>query len=193
VRKLVSSAPTRPFLVLRQRTAAIHRQLEAHLDLLSPALDQARYVDVLRRFATVHAPLERELGPFESDPALSSVDIASRRRLAALTADLDALRSPPPGADHPVPRVDSPAAALGALYVTEGATLGGAVIAAHVRDLLGPATPTAFFGGERGASARRWAEFRRVASALLARRDDVDVAAATAESVFGAFASAVTA
>ena len=42
-------------------------------------------------------------------------------------------------------RCTSLAGALGALYVSEGATLGGSVIAPHVRSVLGPDTPVDFF------------------------------------------------
>jgi len=187
----VITASSRPFLVLRERTAVVHRELETSLDLLSPSLDLARYVDVLRRLASVHVPLERQLRPFGDDPALAPVGIAARRRVPGLAADLAALGSGLPMIEHPVPILSSPAAVLGALYVTEGATLGGAMIATHVRDVLGPGTPTAFFGGDPDAATHRWTTFRRAATPLLAHPDDVEVAAATADAVFAAFAGAV--
>lgn len=187
----VITVSTRPFLVLRQRTAVIHRQLEARLNLLSPSLDLGHHVDTLRRLATVHAPLERQLAPFEADPELATIAIAGRRRLPALAADLTALGSELPAVDHPVPALTSRAAVLGALYVTEGATLGGAMIAAHVRQVLGPDTPTGFFGGDPDAATHRWTEFRRAATPLLARPDDVERAAEAAAAVFAAFAGAV--
>ena len=60
-----------------------------------------------------------------------------------------------------MPRLDTPARALGALYVLEGATLGGKVIEQEVGRQLGldRSTGTAFFGAYGADAARQWHRF----------------------------------
>jgi heme oxygenase len=173
-------------LTLRQRTAPAHEALEDRLDLLSPALDVARYGDVLVAMASVYDALEPAIAA-----AAPTLDLAGRRKVPALRADLAALGRPFPAA-HPIPPIEREADALGALYVTEGATLGGALISAHVREVL-PAAPRAFFEAYGADVPLRWSEFRATARALLTTPDDLERAAAAADAVFATFLDATAA
>ena len=80
------------------------------------------------------------------------------------------------------------AGALGALYVSEGATLGGNVIAPHVRSVLGPDTPVDFFAPPGVDVVLRWATCRRMLDRLLVTAADRDEASAVAVAVFERFA-----
>lgn len=88
------------------------------------------------------------------------------RDLAAL--DVAPVRMPVP----PTPRLEC-AAALGALYVLEGASLGGRVIARHVADALAltPDTGLAFFCGYGDATGEMWRRFGAALEAWVARAD----------------------
>ena len=60
-----------------------------------------------------------------------------------------------------IPRPTSPAAALGCLYVAEGATLGGRLVARHVEHRLGfgPGSGASFFHGYGLDAGPRWRTF----------------------------------
>jgi heme oxygenase len=167
-------------LVLRRRTSAAHAALEARLDLLAPTLHRARYADLLQRFALAQPGLEAAvadaLGP----------ELAAGRcdKAAALRADLRDLGVAIPAPLVPDVVIDSVAAGMGALYVTEGATLGGALIAGHVAATLGPDTPCRFFTSYGGDVPARWAELRAMVHEVLVTPGDVDRAAAAAVDVF---------
>jgi heme oxygenase len=190
LRALPVDAPTTgPMLALRRRTADAHRALEDQLDLLSPDLDIGRYADVVVMMAAVHAPLEPAIAAALPSSAAALVGLNRRRKLPALRADLAALGRPFPSAVD-LPPIEGPAAAVGALYVTEGATLGGALIAAHVAGVLGTATPLTFFRAYGADVPLRWSQFRAAAPALLTTGGEIETAAETADAVFATFARA---
>ena len=111
----------------------------------------------------------RRLGrPLPARPGLdwALLDWPGRRKLARLEADLAdvgldrrALAALPVA---PLPPVRSTPAALGTLYVLEGATLGGRVIGRHVGSLPGfPVRATRFLSGYGDDTGRRWHAWRR--------------------------------
>ena len=117
---------------------------------------------------------------------LVELDVGSRRRMPALARDLDRLGVPLPA---PVAfPLTSLAGALGALYVSEGATLGGR---GHR-----PPRPGRARSGHAGDVLRvagvdvvaRWATCRRVIDRLLVDTGRTDEAAAVATAVFDRFA-----
>ena len=139
---------------LRDATRDAHERLETRLDLLSPGLDAGRMVAVLRRFYGFHVVWEPALAGSGELCALT----AGRNRQAHLEVDLaglgvaraEILASPRCHAASELCR--TPASALGSLYVMEGSTLGGKVIARSLAgaDWLPPAGLTYFAGyGER--------------------------------------------
>ena len=95
-------------------------------------------------------------------------DLQARLKTPLLNRDLAWLTARCPVADAavpPAPAVPDFSAAVGCLYVLEGAALGGQIIARHVGDTLGlsPAAGLAFYtsyGADRG---RMWRGFRAAA------------------------------
>jgi heme oxygenase len=159
----VEAAPrTRPAILdlLRERTRASHDRAEETLPLMDPALDRARYREILAGFWGFHAALEPRLRAVAELDELG-LD-ARRRKLPLLERDLRDLGEDParlPVATH-VPAVENVADALGCMYVLEGATLGGRVISRHLETLgLGPGTGGAFFAGYGDATGTMWKEF----------------------------------
>jgi heme oxygenase len=115
--------------LLRSATGEAHRKLESELALLEPPLDRGRFVRTLARFHGYHTAWEPLVVRLIGDDAFP----AERRRLALLSADLDDLGvAPSPPA--PTPALASAAEAWGSLYVMEGSTLGGKVIAKALKD-----------------------------------------------------------
>jgi heme oxygenase len=176
---------------LRRATTPAHRRLERELGLMSPDLTMDGYRALLRGFAAVHQTLDDEIvGQLESVmpcDELVELDVGSRRRMPSLARDLELLcLSRPASVTF---QLTSPAGALGALYVSEGGTLGGRVIAPHVRAVLGADTPVTFFESPGVDVAARWATCRRAIDRLLATPADTDEATAVATAVFDCFAS----
>ncbi|MFN0092014.1 MAG: biliverdin-producing heme oxygenase [Acidimicrobiales bacterium] len=94
---------------------------------------------------------------------LTELELGSRARSSLVAADLAALRPGRhrlSGALAPLALPDADAT-LGALYVTEGSTLGGQVIARRLRTRLGlTAGQTTSFDPYGPDTAQRWQELR---------------------------------
>jgi heme oxygenase len=158
---MMSKTPEPPLLVqLRQATRASHEAIEKHVDVLRPNVSSIEYRHLLGRFYGFYAPLELRMTQVAGLNA-ACPDYAERRKTARLEQDLcalglsvDAVARLPRCTE--LPALDTVADALGCLYVTEGATLGGAIISRHVFTVLGVTAETggAFFasyGDERGS------------------------------------------
>lgn len=127
---------------LKQRTAGSHANVEAVLDLVDPGLSVERLRAVLGRFAGFWQSTERLLdGWAEREPGLAEqLRWPRRRRREVLRADLlrlgltvrELIALPEAPA---VFTTTGTADALGWLYVSEGSTLGGAVIDRSLRAL----------------------------------------------------------
>lgn len=129
---------TRALEQIRARTAGIHERLERRLRLTRPPSSHSAYAAYLARmFGATRATelLARDV------PALHRLlpDLPERScKSAALLEDLRELGHPA----APLPLMPLPtcttSAGLGLLYVMEGSTLGGAVVARALEAELGP-------------------------------------------------------
>jgi len=171
---------------LRERTASIHASTEAlplmH-KLLAPHADVAHYRRYLTALHAVYLAVEPRLYAFVTPDLVQQLGL--RPKLPALQRDLNALGvgpgMPAIGLSKRVQViVQNEPAALGGLYVLEGATLGGRVIARRLRKQWGGAGDLPFFFLEfRGADpAGEWRQFGRGmqdrATAWAARDGDAD-------------------
>lgn len=111
---------------LREATRNAHEGLEARLDILNRMDTLAGRQTLAAGFHAFHAGVELATAPHLAN--LPGLEFASRRRTPLLEADLERLgvRAGAPASVAP-PR--SVAEALGLLYVVEGSSLGGKVIA----------------------------------------------------------------
>jgi heme oxygenase len=149
--------------LLKQQTAAPHADLEAivrpHLETMAAPED---YASLLIAFHGFFAPLERAIGPWITAQTLP--DWPERRKAALLRADLAILLpgSGPLPHTTDLPAISSEAAALGALYVMEGSTLGGRSITRMIRQALPALSPDAlrFFTGYGADTGTRWVAFQ---------------------------------
>ncbi len=147
---------------LRAETRAQHEQMEALFQLPSTRDDHRRWTALFLGFLE---PLEHEIAGALGDPGHPLV--AGRAKAGWLVEDLSSLglgeseiAALPRCAD--LPALDSAAQVLGALYVFEGATLGGQVISRHLESTLGLTGGAGYryflsYGPDVG---RRWQEFR---------------------------------
>lgn len=150
---------------LRLATRDAHVAIERQLRLPDGVLTLDQYRDILRGFLGVHRPIERALLALPGWDA-TGVDPRPRMRTAEVEADLRALGVDPSGC--PAGSVEDPlpgksiAEALGALYVLEGSTLGGVVVARALHDRFGGAIAgaTAFLAGRGARTGPMWRSFR---------------------------------
>jgi heme oxygenase (biliverdin-IX-beta and delta-forming) len=152
---------------LRAGTHRLHLEMERDLDLLRPGLRLEEYTQLLERFygfyIVCEPPVNRSLGQ------IPGLDLHLRAKIPSLTDDLvylghesTSLARLPRCVDLPALR--SPAMALGWLYVTEGSTLGGRLLARHFQKTLGlrPGGGATFFSSYGDELASMWNRFRSV-------------------------------
>ena len=174
---------------LRSATAGDHARVEAVLDLLHPELDRDRLTPAMTALHAFWSAAEQGLAGWAAlhpDDA-ARVDWPLRRRAHLYAADLHALGARP-AADRPaMAEVPDTAAALGRMYVLEGATLGGTVIDRHLARLpalsgirLSALSP---YGERTGAM---WHAFRTVTRAHTTGHGDADRVVRAACETFAA-------
>jgi heme oxygenase len=175
-----------PLHLLREETRTQHEALDDALELTSHEWTVGDYTRLLERFHGLHAPLEEALGQRDD----LGLDFESRRKLPALERDLRALggEAVPPRADG-LPRLDSRAAALGCLYVLEGSTLGGQILARHFADALGltPERGLSYHSGYGAETGQRWKEVQQLLRDGLRDPAQQGVAVKAARETFDAF------
>ena len=143
---------------LRNETRGAHDALDGALDLLGAPVTFAQYRHLLERFHGFHRALEPTLA-VRLDAAL----LRGRSKLPALEHDLVACgmrlqeMTALPVAELP-PLADQ-AEAMGAFYVAEGSTLGGRLIARHLRGNPSvPAEAQWYFNVYGEQTGERWRE-----------------------------------
>jgi heme oxygenase len=169
-------SPARESLLVRLRTItrAAHQSLETQIGIVSAITDLTAYRQLLERLLGFFQPLERRLCAV---PALRAVvsDLDSRMRGSLLEADLAELglsnfelRELPRCSD--LPSSVGVGRALGSLYVLEGSTLGGQVIAREIAARSAPAARACrFFRSDGDDVGARWKQF---ATAMERYADD---------------------
>lgn len=149
---------------LRTGTALLHVALEKRLPFFSECLDSDGYQRLLQAYYGFYGSIEAALYDCGLIPA--GLDLAPRMKTPTLLDDLhalglndDAIRALPRCAE--LPSFDTPAACLGALYVLEGATLGGQVLRREMARRLGldASNGGAFLNVYGAETGRRWKDF----------------------------------
>lgn len=167
-----------PSVRLKAATAALHQRVEDGVDILRRTETLEGTIAFLRKMEAFYRALEPILAERLRDRVPERF---LTPRLPRLRSDLDALAPGwQPLPEPPMPTLVDP---LGALYVLEGATLGGQIIGRHLTARLG--FRSAFFGGE--GVGPRWREFR----ALLDECEEYDAVEASTVATFLSFESAV--
>lgn len=174
---------------VKEATAEAHHRAE-HLLLphLTSMNSRTDYVRLLRMFYGFFHPMELRIREHVDASLLSDID--ARRNSGFILLDLQALGEGglPPLASR-LPVIDSVPEALGALYVLEGSTLGGKMIANMLRKnaalQLGE-EHLHFFSGYREQTGPKWMQFLAV---LNAREEGMNYIAESANASFDHLAS----
>lgn len=171
---------------LKAHTAEAHAAAERRIDFERLTESREGYRRTLEAFYGFYEPIEREFAA-RADGGFDFVPDARAPRLAA---DLKALGGSDVGGlprCGDLPEVALPSQYVGALYVLEGASLGGRVISRQVRERLGIEADAggSFFHGAGERTGARWREFGRAAETAVAG-DDILIAVAAARGTFAA-------
>lgn len=151
---------------LRAQTSDLHREIERLLNLPDAISTRDDYQRWLAGFLGFYQPLEARLTSFPDWERLG-ISLASRLHVPCLVHDLAALGrapdAPPVAMAERLPELPTIAHALGALYVIEGATLGGQIILRAIEARPGVSIGLAkrFFGGRGRDTGLMWIEFRQ--------------------------------
>ncbi|TCD04231.1 biliverdin-producing heme oxygenase [Pedobacter frigidisoli] len=125
--------------LLRVQTAECHKELESLMfvnEIMNNSLSIVAYKKLLTINYIMHQKLENKLANMLDANLGEKLGMKNRLKLSALEKDLayweiDSLSLPGLNFDLFIPEKNN-AAILGALYVLEGATLGGNVIKKHI-------------------------------------------------------------
>jgi heme oxygenase len=155
----------------------------------SGAISPEAYRDLLARLYGFHAAFDA--GMRRAPPSLArEIELPARARAGLLVEDLVGLGAAPARiAALPLctgaPPLRSEGDFLGALYVVEGSTLGGASIARALASKVG--ANRRFFLGHGGERGRLWRDFVQRLDRLDAEPAEADDAERSALAAFAAF------
>ncbi len=153
---------------LKAETKLYHDRLEHERYTRRLTQDDLRieeYILVLQKFFGFYAPLEERIGAVP-EWSMVELDFTARRKTPLLIRDLCCLGATDQTFQHmPIcahlPAIHSFSAALGCMYVLEGATLGGQLISRHMKATfaLHPNNGCAFFNSYGPALGPMWKAF----------------------------------
>jgi len=151
--------------IVRTETAILHQEVE---QLLIPRLNAIQslddYTTILQSFYTFYLPIEKAIQQQISSSILPDIE---KRRTAKLIADDLAFLGVPVNkqyCDH-LPEIKNTTQAFGVMYVLEGSTLGGKMIAKMLaRNSVYPIPSGAlnFFQGYKEETGIMWTNFVNV-------------------------------
>jgi heme oxygenase len=168
-------APIDLFAMLKSETSVVHEKVmeEAWAQkVLSSGYTRDEYFELLQKYYGFYLPLETRLLTL---PA--SVFSSTRAKHRLLEEDLNFLVSTP-RTEKPfcarLPEIVDAASALGVCYVLEGATLGGQIIAKHLKLSLGLQEQAGlrFFYGYGAETGKRWREFKTQTREIVRTPED---------------------
>jgi heme oxygenase (biliverdin-IX-beta and delta-forming) len=150
---------------LKAATIEQHSAIERIMPFFKDDFSLEAYIRVLKAFLGFFEPVERELRSIATRDTFG-FNIDRRQRAKLLRIDLLALGVTHadmvliPRCDH-LPRLENVDDGLGCLYVLEGSTLGGQLIARelHTRFGVEEKTGAGFFHGYGSQTGVKWREF----------------------------------
>ncbi len=163
---------------LKNETREIHAALERQMPLLDADLHAADYQHMVQKLYTYHKPLEVLLLSLPGFAAIG-LDYSGREKAPRLARDLAALSVSASDVEHmhqceSLPPLAHPSHLFGCLYVLEGATLGGQIVARHLQASLGltPETGASYFSGYGAQTGPQWKVFCALLTAYAEPLDD---------------------
>jgi len=150
---------------LKAGTSEQHAAIERIMPFFKNDFSLEAYIRVLKAFLGFFEPVERELRSIATRDSFGfNIDRGQRTNLLRMdllalgvtSADIELI----PRCDH-LPKLENVDDGIGCLYVLEGSTLGGQLIAREVQTRFGveEETGAAFFHGYGSQTGVKWREF----------------------------------
>ena len=179
---------------LKQETQESHRAVERHIDVMNRVQTAGSYRTLLEQLYGVYCPVESEIAGSMSEIATWLPDIDKRKRTESLRLDLLVLGNVCPEALPlaAAPPLGSLPQWFGCLYVLEGSTLGGQIIAREVGNHLGysPESGCSFFASHGAAIGGMWRRFgEAIESYAAAHSESHEIIIQSAAATFHTFGS----
>lgn len=195
-----SSSKHSPVLMaLRAGTAAQHAALDRDVPLLQKHLTLVQYYRLLQHFKLIHERIEAALLPQAQALVQAGVSLQRTYTIEALQADLGVLSdsgiaAPKPHVSAHLAAAESLSEALGYLYVRQGATLGGQIIARHLAEHLPPPGEKSlrFFRGAGAQNGRNWRIFLAALTQHATTPAQIAEVVAAAQTLFTYFRQILT-
>lgn len=177
-----------PMSILRLRTSAAHQEIEKTLligKLMSQDLTLDTYRDVLLGWQLWLTVNERKILNMLSE--LSPSDIGQRAKLILIEQDLLQLNT---SELKPLAHGSSPLIlhnayeAIGALYVLEGATLGGQLILKRLRSQLKENMNHHFYSSYKEKTTQMWSAFNQYVNSTIITSYELEAAVTGARNTF---------
>jgi heme oxygenase len=148
-------------LALQESTEEIHKQAEKKMiSELKQIQSPSNYARLLNWMYGFYQPMEDKISAWLTENVFP--DMEKRRRAANILRDIQAIGQtlPYPDICRDLPTINSFAEALGAMYVLEGSTLGGRVIAKMLSRQLGSTDGLSFFNAYGMETGGMWLTFK---------------------------------
>jgi heme oxygenase len=147
---------------IRSASLTEHEKLEKTLfPYLTNLKTKRDYRRLLHAFYGYVMPVQELISQHVNEEMMP--DISQRRNAALLLQDLVALEDTErPRLCTDLPKINSHEAAMGALYVLEGSTLGGKIIAGMIAEKLGSTEALHFFRGYGEHTGKMWRNFLNI-------------------------------
>jgi heme oxygenase len=176
---------------LKAGTIEQHAAIERIMPFFKNDFSLGAYIRVLKAFLGFFEPVERDLRSIATRD-IFGFNIDRRQRANLLRKDLLALGVTPaetaliPRCDH-LPRLENVDDGIGCLYVLEGSTLGGQLIAREVQTRfgVGEKTGAGFFHGYGSQTGAKWREFCTSVRIYAAGAESQSAIVESARSTFG--------
>ncbi len=173
--------------VVKKKTKSAHAATEvAMMPMLKGAQTLEDYASILQLFYGFFAPLEEKLHQHITTDILP--DIKERRSAGRILHDLKAIHS----SDilqktNNLPTINNFVQALGALYVLEGSTLGGMIIAKMLKSKNGlhiTNEQLTFFNGYGEKTMAMWNSFKQTLNDTITTEAEIQEVVTTANQTF---------
>ena len=146
---------------LKKSTYPEHQEAEKKMIVALRRIETREdYVRMLNWMYGFYAPMEALIQKHLTPDLLPDIDRRSRAEYLLWDIRESGLPNPEFEICRDLPAIDSEDKAIGALYVLEGSTLGGRIIAGMIQRQLGPGAATAYFNGYGEENNRMWQSYK---------------------------------
>jgi heme oxygenase len=176
---------------LKEETREQHEGLEQTIDIMNQMFAKDNYKNLLCKFYRFYSAIEPELAKLNLQKF--GYNLSERLKTPKLESDLTSFGLLEETKKLPVyndlPKLDTAEKAFGALYVIEGATLGGQVINRHLKQNLDltPENGGLFFNGYGEKTGAMWKEFCEVITSFGMRVNQDETIIESAKATFDSF------